>query len=73
VKDRRDHDKDQQGQQDSCQRIPVPHPAFCRSKEGVQGDGNDAAPDHRFEEREDDPDAPGDKKEKDNDPEDGVD
>ena len=39
----------------------------------MQGDGNDRAPDHGFEEGEDDPDAPGNEQEKDNDPEDGVD
>jgi hypothetical protein len=66
-------DKDQQGQQDPCQRIPVSHPAFYPRKKGVQGHGNDGAPDHRLEEGEDDPDAPGDEQEKDNDPEDGVD
>jgi hypothetical protein len=39
----------------------------------VQGDGNDGTPDHGLEEGEDDPDAPGNEQEKDNDPKDGVD
>jgi hypothetical protein len=68
-----EEDKDQQGQEDPCQHIPVSHPAFYHRKEGVQGDGNDGTPDHGFEEGEDDPDAPGDEQEKDSDPEDVVD
>jgi hypothetical protein len=39
----------------------------------VQDGGNDGTPDHGLEEGEDDPDAPGDEHEEDNDPEDGVD
>jgi hypothetical protein len=39
----------------------------------MKGDGNDGAPEYGLDKGEDDPDAPGDEQEKDNDPEDGVD
>jgi hypothetical protein len=65
-------DEHQQGHQDRCQHISVPHPPFYRRKEGVHRDGNDGTPDHGLEEGKNDPDAPDDEQKKDNNPDDDI-
>jgi uncharacterized lipoprotein YmbA len=58
---------------EACQHIPVPHPPFYPHEERLRNAGNNSTPDHRLEEGKDDPHAPGNEHEQDEDPEDGVD